>query len=90
MAAAYGEIGIQAGILLAKDFLSNVENQEESHKSEYHYMYHSLFREVTKALDYLQGVENAAVEKAVEVLKSGQSAAEEYFMKSGNRTQEQE
>lgn len=87
-ASTYTEIGLQAGILLMQDMLRNMRKETEGNPADYQAMYDFLFKEVTKALKYLQDSEDEEVKKAREILKSAQCVTEEIYIDSENTPKE--
>ena len=83
-ASVYMEIGLQAGILLMKDLIQNLEicGQERKGKADYQDMYDFLFKDVSSALTILHESADNNARKASEILKQGQCRAEEIYMES--------
>lgn len=69
----YTEIGLQAGILLMKDFIQNVGIDYDENKIDYKEKYDSLSRKVTIALAILEDFKDENVKKASDILKSEQN-----------------
>lgn len=84
VADIYTEIGLQTGILLMQDIIHNMGRNNEEDIIDYQEMYDSLFKEVTKAIKLLQGLENDRVKCAVEILISAQRRTEEIYINSEN------
>lgn len=84
-AHVYTEIGLQAGILLSNDTISNIKRGgEEEDRANYQEMSDSLFRDVTKALKYLQCSEDDNGRKALKILELAQYKADETYIGTNN------
>lgn len=83
-ANVYTEIGLQAGFLVLQDMVQNLreQNMRETETDRYRIMYDMLFREVNCALVALQKPNDENVDKAINILKEGQSRAEEIQIKA--------
>ncbi len=83
VASVYTEIGLQAGILLMKDMLTNLEitNQGDSRQADYQAMYFVLFETITHALKLLEDSNDKTVKDTCRILKNGQCRSEAVYMR---------
>lgn len=70
VASVYMEIGLQAGILLMKDLIKNLEIDECSNKTDYKKKYDLLFQKVMMASDILSASEDESAREARNILRS--------------------
>lgn len=70
VASVYMEIGLQAGILLMKDLIQNLEIDECSNKTDYKKKYDLLFQKAMMASDILSASEDESAREARNILRS--------------------
>lgn len=70
VASVYMEIGLQAGILLMKDLVRNLEMDDYSDKAGYKKKYDLLFHKVMMASEILAGTEDENAKEARNLLQS--------------------
>lgn len=70
VASVYMEIGLQAGILLMKDLIQNLEIDECSNKTDYKKKYDLLFQKAMMASDILSATEDESAREARNILRS--------------------
>lgn len=82
--SVYLEVGIQVGVLLAKDMIQNISTETLDMCKEINYqeMYNSLFKDVTCALEILQLSKDDIANKARGILEKGQCRTERIYMES--------
>lgn len=70
VAAVYTEIGLQAGLLLMKDMIQNVEIDHQEDKVDYQEKYESLLQKVMAVSDILEASDDESAKKAKDILQS--------------------
>lgn len=65
--------------------MERLDERVQKDEADYQAMYHSLFKDVTDALEVLKDSEDEHANTAVRILESGQCRTEEIYMQSEKR-----